>query len=760
MSINDDVTEELHHMSGDDRESKVLAAVKLYMRLLDSGSAPPLDHFIRQHSEIADDLRPSLEGLALVHRAADPKSSTLVAPDTEFTAKPIGDFQIVGELGRGGMGVVYEAIQLSLGRRVALKVLPFASGLDEIRLQRFRNEAHAAAALHHTNIVPVYAVGSDRGIHYYAMQLIDGSTLGDLIEDMRKSDSFNGVLQGTTSTQEAERETLPIRLNNTLRSGTTADRNRYYRSVVRMAHQAALAIEHAHQYGIVHRDIKPANLLLDSAGKIWVTDFGLAQVQTEVSNLTRTGDPLGTLRYMSPEQASGMRDELDHRTDIYSLGVTLYELLTLQPAIKGEGYREMLNNVALHEPPTPRSVDPSLPIELDTIVRKAIAKTASDRYGTAKAFSDDLQAWLDDKPIAAKPPTILERLSKWRRRNSGLVAVASGLLLFATLGLLTTTLMIWREQHHTADALKREKDQRMQAQRSFQQARSAVERFSNLSESELAYRPDLQDLRRSFLETSLEFYQDFLSDRSNAPALSQELEATSSRVEKMVEELRILDNISPLRALTDERVQRELGMEADKAEAIASAVNQFNEQRQSMANQSVGGLTNANTEMTELAREFNAFITEQLSADQLDRLRQIVRQERLPFTFNTPEIVAALELTRQQRDDINRIIEETRPNRGDGNRGNGKDGQGRGGSPRFDGPKSRKDGDGHGPPSFGFGGPPQGEPRPGRFGEHGELRFEMARSAVTRNTLSKIMEILTTAQRTKWNALLGKPFEG
>lgn len=168
------------------------------------------------------------------------------------------------------------------------------------------------------------------------------STLGDLIEETGKSDSYNPSLKGPPSTQVADRETLPAQVNNTLRSGTAADRHRYFRSVVRMAHQAALAIEHEHQYGIVHRDIKPANLLLDSTGKIWVTDFGLAQVQTEVSNLTRTGDPLGTLRYMSPEQASGKRDELDHRTDIYSLGVTLYELLTLQPAIKGEGYRERL----------------------------------------------------------------------------------------------------------------------------------------------------------------------------------------------------------------------------------------------------------------------------------------------------------------------------------------------------------------------------------------------------------------------------------
>jgi len=731
-------------------DARVVTAVKNYMRMLDAARAPPQDVFLKKHPEIADELRPALEGLALVHRAAEPKPSAMVVPDAEFTAKPIGDFQIVGELGRGGMGVVYEAIQLSLGRHVALKVLPFASGLDEVRLQPFRNEAHAAAALHHTNIVPVYAVGSDRGVHYYAMQMIDGSTLAELIENMRRANSQD-------ADQKSPNLNDTIARHSTVLVSSSSARQRYYQSVVRMVHQAAVAIQHAHQYGIVHRDIKPANLLLDSVGKIWVADFGLAQVQSEASNLTRTGDPMGTLRYMSPEQAVGRRDELDHRTDIYSLGVTLYELLTLRPAIEGEGYREMLNNVALHDPPSPRSIDPALPVELDTIIRKAIAKAPTERYASAGAMADDLQAWLDDKPIAAKPPTSFERLSKWRRRNSGLVAVASGFLLLATLGLLATTLLIWREQQRTKVALEGETKQREQAQRSFQQARSAVETFSSLSESELAYRPDLQDLRRSFLETSLEFYQDFLSDRADDPTLAKELEATSARVKMMVEELRILDSISPLRALADDRVQRELGIEQAKADEIELAVNQFNTQRQAMANQFVGGLTKENTEMTELAQAFNAFVTEQLSAAQMERLRQIGRQERLPFTFKMSEVVAALELTRQQREDVNRILEETRPNRGDG-----KEGPDLGGPPRFGGPNrgGGPNGPRHDESRF-DGTPADGPPRDGfHDGDRGRMRFDTARSASVQNTVKHILDILTPQQRAKWDALIGEPFEG
>ncbi len=755
----DDVTDGMNSVDEDGRESQIVAAVKLYMRMLDKGTAPSLNEFLIQYREIATELRPTLEGLALVHVAAATKPVAMIAPDCEFTAKPIGDFQIVGELGRGGMGIVYEAIQLSLGRRVALKVLPFASGLDEVRLQRFRNEAHAAAALHHTNIVPVYAVGSDRGVHFYAMQLIDGTTLAELIAFMRTRNGDQrgtevNATSGSTPRLSGKNPDTLVRYSTVLNS-SSSERQRYYRTTVRMAHQAALAIEHAHQYGVIHRDIKPANLLLDSAGKTWVTDFGLAQIQTEVSNLTRTGDPMGTLRYMSPEQAAGKRDELDHRTDIYSLGVTLYELLTLRPALEGDGYREMLNDLALHDPPSPRSIDPALPVELDTIVRKSIAKSPSDRYASAAAFADDLQAWLDDKPIAAKPPTAFERLNKWRRRNSGLVAVASGILLFATLGLLATTLVIWREQRNTSNALKR-------AQRSFQQARRAVESFSTLSESELAYRPDLQDLRRNFLETSLEFYQDFLSDRADDPALDQELELTSARVAKMLEELRILGNIYPLRALMDERVQNELGMEAEKAKVIADAVDQFNEQRQSMANQFVGGLSNENSELTELAREFDGFITSQLSDNQLERLRQIVRQEQLPFTLKTSEVIAELKLTMQQRNDIGRIIEETRPNRGEdvrgnGNRGRGKEGPSRGGPPRIGDSNARLDGR-RGPQDFNG---PRNDSSPfERFEGGGRLQFERARSAVTKNTMKYIIEILTPIQVKRWNELIGEPFEG
>jgi eukaryotic-like serine/threonine-protein kinase len=762
---NQDLIQDLIDDDEGEQDPNVVAAIKQYMSMLESGNSPPIHDFLRQHADIADRLRPSLEGLVLIHRAAEPKPSGMAtAPDTEFTSKPIGDFQIVGELGRGGMGVVYEAIQLSLGRRVALKVLPFASGLDEVRLQRFRNEAHAAAALHHTNIVPVYAVGSDRGVHFYAMQLIEGQTLADVIGQMREA---NGKAEkGSPRTELAvtmanhptsdrsvpanssSQSTLPHQQFNasaisTVLNNSTSERTRYYRTMVKMIHQAAIAIQHAHQYGVIHRDVKPGNLLLDTSGKIWVTDFGLAQIQHADSNMTRTGDPMGTLKYMSPEQATGNRAVIDHRTDVYSLGVTLYELLTLEPAIRGDSYRAMLNQVAEHEPPSPKSIDPALPIELDTIIRKAIAKSPADRFHSAQAFADDLQSWLDDKPIAAKPPSMLERLAKWRRRNSGLVAMLGIVLMAATVGLLVTTVMIYR-------ALDRETQQRELAEARFQQAKSAVDQFSNLSESELAYRPDLQDLRRNFLETSLEFYQDFIDQPSEDPEIANELAATSQRVGKMIEELRLLDNIEPMLILTNPAVQKKVGIGNETATKVSQAVANFQIQRESLAVRYVGSLQTDNSEMSELLRQFESEMTQYVTEEQFNRLRQIGRQQRLPFIFKSSEVVTELGLTQDQREAINRIIEETRPNRGQ------------------EGPRDQP---GFGPPNNPFGGrfpdgPPPDNfgggdgPRRPEFGGPGFIRggFAMARSAVTQNTVKHILTVLTPQQREKWASLIGEPF--
>ncbi|MEZ6048665.1 MAG: serine/threonine-protein kinase [Planctomycetaceae bacterium] len=712
----------------DSQEDSVVDAVKKYMELIEQGKAPSLDEFLLKYREIAEQLRPALEGLALLHQANSiPVGHSHKESEAFSSSKPIGDFQIVREIGRGGMGIVYEAIQLSLGRHVALKVLPFASGLDEVRLQRFRNEAHAAAGLHHTNIVPVFAVGVDRGVHYYAMQLIDGKTLSDIIDEMRHANSLSHLAshQPIASSVQTHSESS-VNLahtgdtsrgeHSTVLHSNSASRRRYYESAVRMIHQAALALEHAHRYGVVHRDIKPANLLLDSTGKIWVTDFGLAQVQELDSGLTRTGDPIGTLRYMSPEQASGKKATIDHRTDIYSLGVTLYELLTLHPAIVGDGYRELINHVAEKEPVSPRSLDPNLPAELDVIIRKAISKNPAERYQDGQSFADDLECWLEDKPIQARPPTLVESLSKWRRRNSGLVAVVSVILLIATIALGATTLLVWREEQKTKQALLAERKQRELTEDNYRQAKETVDSFISLSESELPNYPmeELKDLRREFLETSVLFYQKFLDQRKDDPELAGQLSSTSLRVDRLTSELQLLNRILPLLHLDNPEVRIEVGVSDDVADDIIQSIESYDLNRR---NQRASGNDDNESYLNDFEQEIESKLL-RLNIHQIKRLNQIARQQRLPFTFKSTEIVKLLNLTQNQRSEINRIIEVNRP------------------------VISKR-------PFF--------TPGPGEPADHPARNQHL--SDTISKTVDEIKQILTPEQLAQWEKIIGEPFE-
>ncbi len=363
-----------------------------------------------EHAAELNRLLPTIRMLADLSRSRDQVAS--MPNDVTGT---LGDFRIQRLVGRGGMGDVYEAEQISLGRRVALKVLPFAVTLDSRQLQRFQNEARAAASLHHPHIVPVYAVGSDRGVHYFAMQFIDGPSLAECVRDRAASRNLGPA----DSTAVARQSTWPEAAEE------------FARTVSRIGKHVADALEHAHSIGIVHRDIKPSNLLLDSRGTIWVADFGLARSRT--ADLTRSGDLVGTLRYMSPEQALAKHDLVDHRTDIYSLGATLYELLTLRPAVVGDDQAELLRNIAIGEPASPRSIDPTIPMALETVVLKALAKEPSHRYATAAEFADDLGRFLDDRPIQARRPTLGQRIGNWSRRHRALVraSVTSLILILA-----------------------------------------------------------------------------------------------------------------------------------------------------------------------------------------------------------------------------------------------------------------------------------------------------------------------------------------
>jgi serine/threonine protein kinase/Flp pilus assembly protein TadD len=400
------------------------------------GEQPDVEEYVARHPQAADLLRKVLASLQLLGASLSGAGPT--APGGEEAAGTLGDFRILREAGRGGMGVVYEAEQISLGRRVALKVLPFAATMDPRHLQRFHNEARAAASLEHPHIVPVYGVGCERGVHYYAMKFIDGQPLTSLLRQHR-ADPVSGGSQSPDNPLSAEAPNPPEARTTSAAAARTQRTPRNaaaFRQVAALGIQAAEALEHAHSIGVVHRDIKPANLMIDAQGALWVTDFGLARTAAD-AGLTMTGDVLGTLRYMSPEQALAKHGLVDHHTDIYSLGVTLYELLTGTPALDGKDREEILNAITLQERRPPRALDAAIPRDLETIVLKAMEKSPTDRYATAQEMAADLNRFLKDEPIRARRPALWLRLRKWGRRHRPLMAsLAAGLLTLLAVGVL------------------------------------------------------------------------------------------------------------------------------------------------------------------------------------------------------------------------------------------------------------------------------------------------------------------------------------
>jgi eukaryotic-like serine/threonine-protein kinase len=471
----------------------------------DAGAATP--HELRERLELR------LAFAQQVRRALRPRRDLAAAGGFRVGAE-LGDYRIIREIGRGGMGVVYEAEQLSLGRRVALKVLPFAVAPDGRQLQRFKNEAQAAAQLHHAHIVPVYAVGCAGGVHYYAMQYIEGRTLAGLIADLRRLSGLEpgaAPARSETGTELArelitghwaptrnrptegqpvggqhadpaagagparELEDTPLNKRHPVREPV------YFRTIANLGLQAAEALEYAHQIGVVHRDIKPANLMVDESGHLWVADFGLARVQTDAP-LTETGDILGTLRYMSPEQAQARRGMADPAADIYSLGATLYELLTLQPAFPGDDRAEVLRRLLWDEPRQPRRLNPSIPADLETVVLKAMTKEPAGRYAAAQHLAEDLRSFLEDRPIRARRPTVVERSRRWARRHRPAVVAGIVMLVAAFAASAVAAVAITRER---ADA--------------------ALHREARAREADFARERDLQARRHAYLWDLLAF---------------------------------------------------------------------------------------------------------------------------------------------------------------------------------------------------------------------------------------------------------------
>lgn len=369
-----------------------------YLADLEAGRSPDRAALLARHPELRVQLEEALAGLDFIHGARG--AAGKVAP-----AAQLGDFRLVREVGRGGMGVVYEAEQLSLKRRVALKVLSAGAALDEVAMQRFQREAETVATLHHTNIVPIFAVGCEGGVRYYAMQFVEGRNLAEVA----------GL------TREAKR--TPIA----------------YADVANWGLQAAEAIAHAHERGVIHRDIKPSNLILDRDGRVWLTDFGLAR-RLEDATLSLTGALLGTPRYMSPEQAGAATNPIDHRTDIYSLGATLYELATGRPIFDATTPQAVLNQILTRDPVPPRRIVPDLPRDLETIIIKCLVKDPAQRYATARALAEDLRAFLENRSIKARRVGLPVRALRWARKHRRSTTVAG---ISAAASVVVLALTVW-----------------------------------------------------------------------------------------------------------------------------------------------------------------------------------------------------------------------------------------------------------------------------------------------------------------------------
>ena len=585
--------------SSSDRNPVELLAEEFISRRR-SGQYPSVTEYAEKYPDHADEIRDVFPTMMMMEQMKPPGQADELSSQTKL--ERIGDFRIIREVGRGGMGVVYEAVQESLGRHVALKVLSNRSLHNPKRLQRFNREAHAAAKLHHTNIVPVFGAGEQDDQHYLVMQFISGQGLDKVLSALRSQLSLPVDDDGpqwidsetllddrsnpdaiaacklarslmssvepvpvqiavTTTTDElaltqaAEAPTEERAADITADSVSNSEADLpypifpkapgavYWQNISELAHQAADALDHAHTHGTYHRDIKPANLLLDGDGTVWIADFGLAKLSSG-DDLTNSGDIVGTLAYMAPEQFDG---KADHRSDIYGLGLTLYELATLRPAFSDIDRAKLIRKVTESSPPSPRKVNPRIPRDLETIILKAIAKEPSGRYQNSREFADDLLCFVEDRPIQARRSTPVERLWRWCRRNRAIASLSALAISMLLLAAVVASVGYWQVRiayNTTSDALKGESEQRRTAERERERAERtldvaidvldqvfdqvAPQRFSTSLETGLddesvmeatELNPAVSEQNVEMLKSLLQFYDRFASEEQAAASV-------------------------------------------------------------------------------------------------------------------------------------------------------------------------------------------------------------------------------------------------
>lgn len=506
--------------------------VEEFTSRLRAGQHPAIEEYQNKHPELKEEIEDLLASVAMIEQIKNSASLT-PSPNQKSLNEvsklaEIANYDIQREIGRGGMGVVFEAIHKSLGRRVAIKVMPTPVVNSEKYIKRFKREAKAAAKLHHTNIVGVFEVGDGEQYYYYVMDFVDGQGLNEIIRGLRKQKSSeNESSKSRSGIASRTQAKIDVEFLKDIEAGVDAKENpknqqpsisfnhsKHFRWAARLGASLADALAYAHDANILHRDIKPSNMILDRKGIVWITDFGLAKDISGEINLTKTGDVIGTPQYLAPESLEG---EYDQRSEVYCLGLTLYELATLQPAFKAGSTAEVIRAIATTQPLSPRRVNRQIPIDLSTIIDKAIKRNPAERYQSAEKLKNDLLAFIQDRPISARRQSTTEEIWKWCRRKpieASLAFATTSLLAFVAIAATvsqyyaTERVTIREENKNRLEIRTKEvARQRKRAESNIEFALSEIDSFEGL------YRTKTRISREDtvYLEALLEFYNQFVA---------------------------------------------------------------------------------------------------------------------------------------------------------------------------------------------------------------------------------------------------------
>lgn len=575
------------------QQQRLINILDQWMIDIERGVTPDRNRIFAENSDLRVHLLEAIESIELLQQIDRPadrfqKIDEITLPSAWLKPSSIGPYTIGEELGRGAMGVVYSAKRDDGSDEVAIKVLLSNWSHEPQRIERFQREARAAESLNHPHIIPVLDIGSVGDFHYYTMKRIVGRSVAQLIRDL-----------------DYETPVIPIP----------------YRELAAQFSHIADALHAAHTSGIVHRDVKPSNILIDQADHMWIADFGLAQVD-DGADLTRSGDLVGTFQYMSPEQSSGRPETIDRRTDIYSLGVTLYETCTGRQPFQSLDGAHLIRAIQTIEPAKPRYWNKQLPVDLQTIIQRAMRPDKADRYASAKELAEDLRRFSLGQPVLASRVTLVERITRWSADRAGLVTAAFLIAVGCVVALLAHNIVIQNERGNTLKQLVRGNE-------NYKQARSAVdslgmamaERLQSIRESNPAAETIRQDILQELLAETLHYYESFIQASNKDPQLVVDVAQTRLKIARLI---RINGNAQDTILAYEKAIEGLTSIPANQsspevASAIVVAMNELAVQYSNQGNQdkATGMIEQAKQRMTLLQDSTESFLAQALVSNNL-----------------------------------------------------------------------------------------------------------------------------------------------